>query len=75
MLLIYALYDLTFPVELSRMLVDEFRRHGVPHQVSVLPCGHYSTGVTPFKWMDGITLCRFLSRSLGGSRAAPTGNE
>ena len=21
--------------------------------VTVLPCGHYSTGVTPFKWMDG----------------------
>ena len=64
MLLVYALYDLTFPVELSRMLVAEFRRHGVAHQLSVLPCGHYSTGVTPFKWMDGITLCRFLNRSL-----------
>jgi len=32
--------------------------------VAVLPCGHYSTGITPFKWIDGITLCRFLSRSL-----------
>jgi hypothetical protein len=30
----------------------------------VLPCGHYSTGVTPFKWIDGFTLARFLSRSL-----------
>lgn len=63
-LLVYALYDLTFPVELSRMLVEEFRRHGVAHQLSVLPCGHYSTGVTPFKWLDGITLCRFLNRNL-----------
>jgi dienelactone hydrolase len=63
-LLVYARYDLTFPVELSRMLVDEFRRRGIEHRVSVLPCGHYSTGVTPFKWLDGLTLCRFLSASL-----------
>ena len=63
-LLVYARYDLTFPVSLSRLLVREFRRRGVEHQVTVLPCGHYSTGVMPFKWMDGLTLCRFLSKSL-----------
>jgi dienelactone hydrolase len=63
-LLVYARYDLTFPVSLSRMLVDEFRRRGIDHELTVLPCGHYSTGVTPFKWLDGLTLCRFLSRSL-----------
>jgi dienelactone hydrolase len=63
-LLVYARYDLTFPVDLSRMLVREFERHGIAHDLAVLPCGHYSTGVTPFKWMDGFTLCRFLSRSL-----------
>lgn len=63
-LLVYALYDLTFPVDLSRVLVNAFRNAGIAHERLVLPCGHYSTGVTPFKWMDGITLCRFLSRSL-----------
>jgi hypothetical protein len=63
-LLVYARYDLTFPVDLSRALVSEFRRQRVPHEVAVLPCGHYSTGVTPFKWLDGFTLCRFLSRVL-----------
>ncbi|HEY7498392.1 MAG TPA: hypothetical protein VH740_07760 [Vicinamibacterales bacterium] len=63
-LLVYARYDLTFPVGLSRMLVDEFRRRGIEHDLAVLPCGHYSTGVTPFKWLDGLTLCRFLSKSL-----------
>ena len=63
-LLVYALYDLTFPVDLSRVLVNAFRKAGVPHELLVLPCGHYSTGVTPFKWMDGITLCRFLNRAL-----------
>ena len=63
-LLVYARYDLTFPVSLSRMLVREFRRRGIEHELTVLPCGHYSTGVTPFKWLDGFTLCRFLARSL-----------
>ena len=63
-LLVYARYDLTFPVSLSRMLVDEFRRRGIDHELTVLPCGHYSTGVTPFKWLDGLTLCRFLARRL-----------
>jgi hypothetical protein len=63
-LLVYARYDLTFPVRLSRMLVDEFRNRDIDHELTVLPCGHYSTGVTPFKWVDGLVLCRFLSRSL-----------
>ena len=63
-LLVYARYDLTFPITLSRMLVNEFRRRGVDHEVAVLPCGHYSTGVTPFKWIDGLIVCRFLSRNL-----------
>ena len=63
-LLVYARYDLTFPVTLSTMLVDEFRRRSIEHEVAVLPCGHYSTGITPFKWIDGIVLCRFLSRTL-----------
>jgi dienelactone hydrolase len=63
-LLVYARYDLTFPVRLSRMLVDEFRRRNIVHDLHVLPCGHYSTGKTPFKWMDGLALCRFLNRNL-----------
>lgn len=63
-LLVYARYDLTFPVDLSRDLVRAFRERGIRHQVSVLPCGHYSTGVTPFKYIDGILLTRFLDRAL-----------
>ncbi len=64
-LLVYARYDLTFPVDLSRDLVRSFRERGIPHQVSVLPCGHYSTGVAPFKFMDGAVLTRFLHAALG----------
>jgi hypothetical protein len=64
LLLVYARYDLTFPVHLSKLLVNEFRRLEIAHDLHVLPCGHYSTGVTPFKWMDGFALCRFLNRNL-----------
>jgi hypothetical protein len=63
-LLVYARYDLTFPVDLSRLLVSEFERRRIAHELAILPCGHYSTGVSPFKWLDGLTLCRFLARSL-----------
>jgi hypothetical protein len=63
-LLIYARYDLTFPVPLSRLFVDEFRRRGIPHNLAVLPCGHYSTGVAPFSWMDAFVLIRFLRKNL-----------
>ena len=49
-LLVYARYDLTFPVDLSRVLVDEFARRELPHEVAVLPCGHYSTGIAPFSY-------------------------
>ena len=63
-LLVYAKYDLTFPVDLSRDLVREFGNRGVPHEVSVLPFGHYTTGKTPFKYWDGWVLTRFLRRAL-----------
>jgi dienelactone hydrolase len=63
-LLVYARYDLTFPVDLSQTLVEEFRQRALPHRVLVLPCGHYSTGAPPFKYVDGYVLTRFLMRNL-----------
>ena len=63
-LLVYARYDLTFPVDLSRMLVDGFRARELPHEVVVLPCGHYSMGHPPFKFIDGYLLTRFLRQNL-----------
>jgi dienelactone hydrolase len=59
-LIIYAKYDLTFLPEFSREVVAEFRRHQLDHKVVVLPCGHYSTGETPYKYMDGWQLVSFL---------------
>ncbi len=62
--MIYAKYDLTFPVDLSLTLIEEIRRRGYPLQVNVLPCGHYSTGVSPFKYLDGWYLGKFLATRL-----------
>lgn len=63
-LLVYARYDTTFPVHLSLDLIREFDRLGVPYKLSVLPCGHYTTGIAPFKYMDGYVLTKFLLRNL-----------
>ncbi len=63
-LLVYAKYDLTFPVDLSRELVRQFRDRRIPHEVASLHCGHYSIGKTPFKFVDGWLLSRFLRKEL-----------
>jgi dienelactone hydrolase len=59
-LVIYAKYDLTFLPEFSEQVVGEFARHHLDHKVVVLPCGHYTTGETPFKYMDGWQLASFF---------------
>jgi dienelactone hydrolase len=63
-LLVYAKYDRTFPVDLSLQLVEEWRRRDRALRVAVLPCGHYSTGRAPFKYLDGWYLGHFLARHL-----------
>ncbi len=63
-LMVYAKYDLTFPVDLSLQLIKEIKRRGLPLDVRVLPCGHYSTGATPFKYLDGWYLGKFLATEL-----------
>ena len=67
-LLVFARYDLTFPVDLSEELVREFRERRIPHELVRLRCGHYSTGKTPFKFVDGWVLTRFLKKVLNGER-------
>ena len=63
-LMVYARYDLSFPVDLSRALIEEWRRRGLPLKVRVLPCGHYTTGAAPFKYLDAWYLGRFLAQRL-----------
>jgi pimeloyl-ACP methyl ester carboxylesterase len=63
-LLVWARYDLSFPPDLSQELVRIHAHRRLPYREMVLPCGHYTTGVTPFKWMDGVGMARFLAKSL-----------
>jgi dienelactone hydrolase len=62
-LIVYAKYDLTFLPEFSREVVHQFRQWKLEHRVAVLPCGHYTTGETPFKFMDAWHIARFLRRA------------
>ena len=63
-LFIYTSYDTTFLPRLSQDVVERIRRHNVDHKVIVLPCGHYTMGETPFKFIDGYHICSFLKRNL-----------
>ena len=68
-LMIYANYDLTFPKEYSLMVVDAFRRVGLNFEARVLPCGHYTTGETPYKYIDGWYMGSFVYRAFKALRA------
>jgi hypothetical protein len=59
-LFIYALYDLTFLPEFSRKIIAESVRLKLDPKVAVLPCGHYTTGETPFKFLDAYYMASFL---------------
>ncbi|HOC19080.1 MAG TPA: prolyl oligopeptidase family serine peptidase [Vicinamibacterales bacterium] len=63
-LLVSARYDTTFPLHLSMALVEACRREGVDFELTLLPCGHYTTGLAPFKYLDGWALVKFLRKRL-----------
>src|SRR5580658_6261676 len=50
-LVIHARYDLTFLPEYSEQVLDSFTKHGVDFVSKVLPCGHYTTGEFPYKFI------------------------
>ena len=59
-LVVHATYDLTFLREFSLDVLKNFDRHGVDYVSKVLPCGHYTTGETPYKYIDGWYLGSFV---------------
>jgi dienelactone hydrolase len=63
-LVIYAKYDLTFPPQFSRQVVEEFKRRKFDFKAVELPCGHYTTGETPYKFMDGYHIVSYLVRGM-----------
>ena len=63
-LLISARYDLTFPPDLSQLLFDEHKRHEIPFDLSFLPCGHYTSALTPFKHRVGYLIAKYFRKHL-----------
>ena len=61
---IYTLYDLTFPIDLSRQMMQELKRTGVEHDEVVIPCGHYTLGEKPWVYLDGYKIISFLRKNL-----------
>jgi dienelactone hydrolase len=61
---IAARYDLTFPVDLSRDVIRETRKHGIQVDVAWLPCGHYTSGEKPWVYLDGWKIAAFFRKHL-----------
>jgi dienelactone hydrolase len=70
-LLIYAQYDLTFPLEYSLEVVKSFHANGIDFERKVLPCGHYTTGETPYQYIDGWWMGSFIYRAFKALREEP----
>jgi hypothetical protein len=63
-LFVRTTYDTTVLPTFSQQLLEEGRRRGWPHRVVVLPCGHYTSGETPFKFLIAYHACSFVARKL-----------
>ena len=63
-LLVHALYDYTFPPDLSLEVLRDYGKFCLPHSTFALPCGHYTSGVFPFNIVLGWAMCRFLRKNL-----------
>ena len=63
-LFIYTKYDTTFLPEFSRSIIDQIGKTGVDHKVVALPCGHYTMGQAPFKFIDGYHIISHFKRHL-----------
>ena len=63
-LLIWARHDTSFLPEFSREVIEWFAASGTRNKVVCLPCAHYTTGRFPFAQIDGLAMCRYLSREL-----------
>jgi dienelactone hydrolase len=63
-LFIYATYDTTFPLNLSQDTVSHIRKLEIDAKIVEMPCGHYTIGEAPFKFIDGYHIISFLKRRL-----------
>lgn len=59
-LVMYAKYDLTFLPEFSEQVVEMFERSEIDYKAIVMPCGHYTLGEAPYKFMAGWNIGSFI---------------
>lgn len=64
-LVVHARYDLSFLEQYSLEVLRNFRELGIDFVSKVLPCGHYTTGETPYKFLDGWYLGSFVYSAFG----------
>jgi dienelactone hydrolase len=73
-LVVHAKYDLTFLEEFSQEAIRAFTEHNIDFIDRTLPCGHYTTGETPYKFIDAWYLSTFI-RSAFKRLAAVEANQ
>lgn len=61
---IYTLYDLSFPVDLSRDVIRELKRLKIKHSRAAIPCGHYTLGEKPWVYVDAFKIVSYLRKHL-----------
>ena len=62
-LVVHARYDLTFLEEFSLEVLEKFEEYNIDYTSRVLPCGHYTTGETPYKYLDAWYLGSFVHKA------------
>jgi hypothetical protein len=63
-LFIYGTCDTTFLPKFSELMIREVRRRKISHKAVALPCGHYTLGESPFKFIVAYNIGSFLRKSL-----------
>lgn len=61
---LYARYDTTFLPSLSQDTLRLCKEYGLNYESVALPCGHYTLGESPFKFIDGWHICAFVKSHL-----------
>lgn len=63
-LMVSGRYDPTFWPEFTEQTLAYLRNDGIAYEALQLPCGHYSLGEAPFKWLVGGRFGAFLFQNL-----------
>lgn len=64
MLILSAMYDLSFLPRLSQDVFREYDAQHIPLELQLMPCGHYTLGTFPFSWWAAARMTRFLRKHL-----------